>query len=318
MTLFQPLSLIAFRLRYNFSLRQSTHCNCKMPFSTRSKISMIFYIHCTQFFSLVLGTALIAMVATFWMLFVVLPLIGIFIYARHYYIKTAKQIKQLEVSGNKFQLLRFPDPLPALTLGCLPTARVPVYQHVSSTLSGLWTIRAFLGEDQYLRNFDAHQDRHTAAGYLQLAAVRWFTLRLDALSIIFVVLLAFILVATRWSESTFLVAPLVFRSLKLKADIHNALPSRCGWRCGWTGFGIWTQSNGTVPIFSATVDRAPSTGRTQKCSCKSIPVGECILNIQLPTCRFQACRMFLPWRRSNLRQTLWQWIDQLWIGLSME
>lgn len=82
-------------------------------------------------------------------------------------------------------------------------ARQPVIHHVSSTIRGLWTIRAFLGEDQHLRDFDAHQDRHTAVSYLQLAAVRWFTLRLDILSVLFVGLLAFVAVATKWGESSY-------------------------------------------------------------------------------------------------------------------
>ncbi len=71
------------------------------------------------------------------------------------------------------------------------SARSPIYQHLSNTLEGLWTIRAFQSEDKFVRYFDTFQDRHTAAAYMYLAINRWFAMRLDILSLVLVAILAF-------------------------------------------------------------------------------------------------------------------------------
>lgn len=41
------------------------------------------------------------------------------------------------------------------------TARSPVFSHLSSSLQGLWTIRAFGAEQRFQKAFDAHQDLHS-------------------------------------------------------------------------------------------------------------------------------------------------------------
>lgn len=40
-------------------------------------------------------------------------------------------------------------------------ARSPVFSHLSSSLQGLWTIRALKAEDRFQKLFDAHQDLHS-------------------------------------------------------------------------------------------------------------------------------------------------------------
>ena len=42
---------------------------------------------------------MVAAVANYWMLLVIVPLMFIFIYARAYYIRTAREIKRIEVAG---------------------------------------------------------------------------------------------------------------------------------------------------------------------------------------------------------------------------
>lgn len=69
-------------------------------------------------------------------------------------------------------------------------ARFPVYNHLSMTLEGLWTIRALGSEERFLTGFDILQDRHTAASYTHIATNRWFALILDIFCMIFVAGLA--------------------------------------------------------------------------------------------------------------------------------
>lgn len=40
-------------------------------------------------------------------------------------------------------------------------ARSPVFSHLSSSLQGLWTIRALKAEERFQKLFDAHQDLHS-------------------------------------------------------------------------------------------------------------------------------------------------------------
>ncbi|KAF6715600.1 Multidrug resistance-associated protein 4 [Oryzias melastigma] len=98
----------------------------------------------------------------------VIPLLFFFLYLRRYYLHTSRDIKRLE-----------------------STTRSPVFSHLSSSLQGLWTIRAFRAEERLRKVFDAHQDQHSEAWFLFLMISRWFALRLDSICSIFITLTTF-------------------------------------------------------------------------------------------------------------------------------
>ena len=56
------------------------------------------------------------------------------------------------------------------------TGKGSVYQHLSHTVEGMWTVRAFTMEDKFLRYFDIYMDRHTAAAHLYLSVNRYIYL----------------------------------------------------------------------------------------------------------------------------------------------
>ncbi|XP_074520696.1 ATP-binding cassette sub-family C member 4-like [Halichoeres trimaculatus] len=98
----------------------------------------------------------------------VFPLLLFFLYLRRYYLSTSRDIKRLE-----------------------STTRSPVYSHLSSSLQGLWTIRALKAQDRLKKAFDAHQDLHSEAWFLFIMTSRWFALRLDSICSVFITFASF-------------------------------------------------------------------------------------------------------------------------------
>uniref|UniRef100_A0A673BSI4 Cystic fibrosis transmembrane conductance regulator n=1 Tax=Sphaeramia orbicularis TaxID=375764 RepID=A0A673BSI4_9TELE len=98
----------------------------------------------------------------------VIPLLFIFMYLRRFYLHTSRDIKRLE-----------------------SITRSPVFSHLSSSLQGLYTIRAFKAGPRLQKAFDAHQDLHSEAWFLFLMTSRWFALRLDSICSVFITLTTF-------------------------------------------------------------------------------------------------------------------------------
>lgn len=114
------------------------------------------------------GAIIVAAVIIPGLLVPMVPLLAVFLYLRRYFLRTSRDIKRLE-----------------------STTRSPVFSHLSSTLQGLWTVRAFKAQQRFQQLFDAHQDLHSEAFYLFLATTRWLAVRLDGLCAIFVTITAF-------------------------------------------------------------------------------------------------------------------------------
>uniref|UniRef100_G3PLJ6 Multidrug resistance-associated protein 4 n=1 Tax=Gasterosteus aculeatus aculeatus TaxID=481459 RepID=G3PLJ6_GASAC len=121
------------------------------------------FVDFIQLFLQILGVICVAVSVIPWILIPVIPLLFLFLYLRRYFLRTAINVKRLEA-----------------------TTRSPVFSHLSSSLQGLWTIRAFGAEERFQKAFDAHQDLHSEAWFLFLTTSRWFAVRLDGMCAIFV------------------------------------------------------------------------------------------------------------------------------------
>ncbi|XP_061829600.2 ATP-binding cassette sub-family C member 4 [Nerophis lumbriciformis] len=121
-----------------------------------------------QVFLQILAVIAVAAGVIPWILIPVLPLLLGFLFVRRYFLETSRDIKRLE-----------------------GTTRSPVFSHLSSSLQGLWTIRAFRAETRFQQIFDENQDLHTSAWFLFLTTSRWFAVRLDGLCSIFVTVTTF-------------------------------------------------------------------------------------------------------------------------------
>ncbi|KAL4220738.1 Multidrug resistance-associated protein 4 [Mactra antiquata] len=128
-------------------------------------ITFFDFVQCAL---LILGIIIVAGVVNPWVFIVVGPLIVLFVVIRRYYIRTSRHIKRLEA-----------------------TTRSPVFSHLSASLQGLHTIRAFGVQDKFIEEFDNHQDLHTESWFLFLTSSRWLAIRLDWLCAMFVTAVSF-------------------------------------------------------------------------------------------------------------------------------
>ncbi|XP_068428332.1 ATP-binding cassette sub-family C member 4-like [Clinocottus analis] len=116
----------------------------------------------------VIGVIAVAAVIIPWILIPVVPLLAVFLFLRCYFLQTSRDIKRLE-----------------------STTRSPVFSHLSSSLQGLSTIRAFKVQQRFQQMFDGYQDLHSEAWFLFLTTSRWFAVRLDGICSIFVTIITF-------------------------------------------------------------------------------------------------------------------------------
>uniref|UniRef100_A0A3P9LF64 ATP-binding cassette, sub-family C (CFTR/MRP), member 4 n=1 Tax=Oryzias latipes TaxID=8090 RepID=A0A3P9LF64_ORYLA len=126
------------------------------------------FVDFVQVFLQILGVVAVAASVIPWILIPMLPLLLVFIFLRRYFLKTSREIKRLE-----------------------GTTRSPVFSHLSSSLQGLWTIRAFGAEERFQREFDSHQDLHSGAWFLFITTARWLAVWLDGICAIFITITTF-------------------------------------------------------------------------------------------------------------------------------
>jgi ATP-binding cassette subfamily C (CFTR/MRP) protein 4 len=105
------------------------------------------------------------------MLIPTLVMFGIVCYFRVVFLVTSRNLKRLEARGeggtSQSNNLNF------------VSARSPILSHLSSSLQGLVTIRAFHNQPDQQAKFNGHQDLHTSAYYLYLASSSAFGFWLD-------------------------------------------------------------------------------------------------------------------------------------------
>uniref|UniRef100_A0A8C5A2Y0 Cystic fibrosis transmembrane conductance regulator n=1 Tax=Gadus morhua TaxID=8049 RepID=A0A8C5A2Y0_GADMO len=134
----------------------------------------ITFVDACQVILQTIGVIVVSAMVVPWILILVVPFLIIFLFLRRYFLQTSRDIKRLE-----------------------GTTRSPVFSHLSSSLQGLWTIRAFRAEQRFQNVFDAHQDLHSETWYLFLTSSRWFAMRLDLLCAVFVIILIYACVLLR-------------------------------------------------------------------------------------------------------------------------
>lgn len=122
-------------------------------------------IDCLQIGLSLLGIIIVVAIANVWLLIPTVVVGIIFYYLRIFYLATSRSVKRLE-----------------------GVTRSPVFAHLSATLQGLPTIRAFEAGEILTEEFDRHQDLHSSAWYIFIASSRAFGFWLDVFCVIYIVL----------------------------------------------------------------------------------------------------------------------------------
>lgn len=71
------------------------------------------------------------------------------------------------------------------------TANSPVYSHLSLTISGLETVRAFKTQKFMYHQYCAHQNLNTSTEFLHISLERWLSINMEAIQCILCVVLVY-------------------------------------------------------------------------------------------------------------------------------
>lgn len=126
------------------------------------------WIDVIQHFLTIFGVIIVTCIVNPYFLIPIILLGLLFYYLRIYYLKTSSSLKRLEA-----------------------TTRSPIYTHLSASLNGLSTIRAFQAETTLIAEFDAHQDMHSSAFYIFMATNRAFGFFLDFICTFYIAAVTF-------------------------------------------------------------------------------------------------------------------------------
>lgn len=125
----------------------------------------IALVDCVQIGLSLLGIIVVVAVANRWLLIPTVVIGVVFYYLRVFYLATSRSVKRLE-----------------------GITRSPVFGHLSATLQGLPTIRAFRASEILIKEFDHHQDLHSSAWFIFIASSRAFGFWLDVFCLLYIAL----------------------------------------------------------------------------------------------------------------------------------
>ncbi|TGZ74317.1 hypothetical protein CRM22_001004 [Opisthorchis felineus] len=120
-----------------------------------------------QCFFLVVSSGVVTIISSYWLVIPTVPLLVLFYLTRKYYLRASRDLKRME-----------------------SVARSPVFSWVNVTLQGLPCIRAARCEDYQIRTYNDLVDEHTSIFFMNIAAARWLSVRLDLLCAVFITCVA--------------------------------------------------------------------------------------------------------------------------------
>ncbi|OAQ25700.1 P-loop containing nucleoside triphosphate hydrolase protein [Linnemannia elongata AG-77] len=135
------------------------------------------FFDATQIGFMLLGSVVTVCIVNPWILIAIPIILAGFIALRSLYMKSSRQVKRID-----------------------STSRSPIYSHLSETLDGLTSVRAFGVANKFMDEHIKTQEDNGRAFFTYLGMARWLGYRLDAVSALFLGATAIACVAVRDSQ----------------------------------------------------------------------------------------------------------------------
>ena len=135
----------------------------------------------------------VASVANYWLTIPAAIVIVSLLLLRHYFLHASRNIQRLEATGDYLLHL-------TVWIFVFITARSPLYSHISATIQGLTTIRAYKEQRKFIHKLHIYQNEHSKGWYAKIATSRWFGLRIDLIGAFFITTVMFISIPLADSE----------------------------------------------------------------------------------------------------------------------
>ncbi|KAG0267214.1 hypothetical protein DFQ27_008995 [Actinomortierella ambigua] len=153
-----------------------------------------------QILLMLFGSIVVVCIVNPWVLIAIPFLLGAFYGLRAIYIKTARQVKRID-----------------------STTRSPIYSHLSESLDGLSSVRAFSAGERFMQEMIRAQTDNSRAFFMYLGCARWLGFRLDFIAAVFVGITAIACVAVRDSQQAGLVGLAISYVLQLSSELQWAV-----------------------------------------------------------------------------------------------
>lgn len=103
----------------------------------------------------------------------------IMFFIRSVYLSSSRDIKRMESTSNISKRFSF-------LIEFVILDRSPIFGHLTESMKGLTTIRAYGAQQILEKEFDTYQDLHTSIFYMYLGSERAFAFWLDTLCVLYV------------------------------------------------------------------------------------------------------------------------------------